>query len=168
MNMVSLLHACEWLGATGPSVMIRESAWTYPIINSAHVLGVAWFAGLVLFLDLRLIGAAMVDVPVSEVQRGLWPWTIAGFSAMVITGTLLFYSDPVRFYGNVFFWIKIALMAVAAVNAWIFHRTVFRRVADWDHDAATPFRARLAGGVSLVLWAAIIAAGRLIAYNWFS
>jgi hypothetical protein len=28
-------------------------------------------------------------------------------------------------------------------------------------------RARLAAGVSLVLWAGVVVAGRMIAYNWF-
>lgn len=163
-----LLEICEKLGATAPSIAIRESAWTYPIINSAHVLSLAVFVGLVVMLDLRLIGVAMRTTPVSEVQHGLWPWTVAGFLLMVVTGALLFYSDPVRFYGNVFFWIKIGLMALAGLNAWVFHNTVFRRVAEWDQSARMPARARIAGGVSLILWAAIIVAGRLIAYNWFN
>jgi hypothetical protein len=37
----------------------------------------------------------------------------------------------------------------------------------WDTDRMPPFRARLAGGISLVLWAGIVVAGRMIAYNWF-
>jgi hypothetical protein len=168
MAVSPLLGICERLGATAASIAIRESAWTYPIINSAHVLSLAVFVGLVVILDLRLIGVAMRATPVTEVQRGLWPWTIGGFVLMAITGALLFYSDPVRFYGNVFFWIKIGLMALAGVNAFVFHNSVFRRVADWDQSARTPARARIAGALSLLLWAAIIVAGRLIAYNWFS
>ena len=37
----------------------------------------------------------------------------------------------------------------------------------WDLDMRPPIRARLAGGVSLGLWAAVAVCGRMIAYNWF-
>ena len=165
---MSLFQIFEWLGSTGPSIMIRESAWTYPIVETMHVLGLALFLGLVAFLDLRLIGAAIRDTPVSEVQRRLFPWTMAGLALMVVTGLLLFYSDPLRFYRNIFFWIKIVLLAFAALNALLFHGTVYRHVAEWDLAAITPVRARIAGIVSLVLWVGVVFAGRFIAYNWFN
>ncbi|MEO5742538.1 MAG: hypothetical protein ABIS29_18285, partial [Vicinamibacterales bacterium] len=37
----------------------------------------------------------------------------------------------------------------------------------WDLDPVLPRRARMAGAVSLALWAGIVVAGRMIAYNWF-
>ena len=42
---------------------------------------------------------------------------------------------------------------------------VGRRRDEWDGAGRPPARARLAGGVSLVLWFAIIAVGRVMAYN---
>jgi len=44
---------------------------------------------------------------------------------------------------------------------------IWRLRTSWDLDRVPPPRARVAGALSLVLWAAIIVAGRLIAYNWF-
>jgi hypothetical protein len=57
----------------------------------------------------------------------------------------------------------------ALLNTWIFHVTVFRRVAEWDLDPVPPRAARLAGGLSLLSWAVIITAGRMMAYQdyWF-
>jgi len=40
-----------------------------------------------------------------------------------------------------------------------------RQRHEWDTAGRPPLRARLAGGVSLVLWFGIIAAGRIMAYN---
>jgi hypothetical protein len=64
---------------------------------------------------------------------------------------------------------KMATLVLALLNAWLFHRTVYRRIDDWDRDAVPPRAARLAGGLSLVLWVVIIAAGRMMAYQdyWF-
>ena len=109
----------------------------------------------------------MRQTPVSEVADRLLPWTVAGFVVMVISGALLFYGIPVRTYQNIFFRIKVVLLGLSGLNAFVFHSTVYRKVAEWDLDLAPPRRARLAGGFSLFFWACIVVAGRMIAYNWF-
>jgi hypothetical protein len=60
--------------------------------------------------------------------------------------------------------VKVILLATAGVNAFIFHTTVFRDLDAWDQDAATPWRAKLAGGFSLVVWIGVVAMGRALAY----
>ncbi len=118
-------------------------------------------------LDLRLLGVMNRSAAVSEVVERLLPWMMAGFVVMVISGFLLFYAIPVRTYQNIFFRLKTAMLLLSGLNVWLFHATVYRRVADWDLSPVPPARARLAGGVSLTLWTGIVVAGRMIAYNWF-
>jgi hypothetical protein len=153
------------LGETAWSVGLRESLWIYPIVETAHVLGLALFVGLAVLLDLRLVGLALPRVAVSLVVAQLQPWTWAGFALMVVTGVLLFFSDPATFAANPFFQIKIGLLAVAGLNAWTFHRNVYRTVASWGHETHTPWRARAAGWMSLLVWAGVVATGRLIAFQ---
>ena len=164
---MSLFSFCQWLEQTRWSIALHESLWVYPIVESVHVLTICLFVGTSMILDLRLLGLTMRRVPVSEAAARLLPWTAAGFVVMVVSGALLFYAIPVRTYLNIFFRVKIAMLALAGVNAWVFHSTVYRRVAEWDLDAVTPKGARVAGGLSLLLWAGIVVAGRMIAYNWF-
>jgi hypothetical protein len=115
---MSILQICEWIGNTSVSVGIRESIWTYPIIESAHVLGLTLFLGLLLLWDTRLLGIVLRRVPVSALWRQLFPWIAFGAIVITISGTLLFWSDPVKFYGNIFFRIKVvALVLAAASNA---------------------------------------------------
>jgi hypothetical protein len=97
----------------------------------------------------------------------LGPWTIAGFVVMVTTGLLLFYAIPVKTYLNIFFRLKMLFLLLAGANTTVFHRMISHNMAEWDRDPVPPLRARLAGGFSLVLWAGIVVAGRMIAYNWF-
>jgi hypothetical protein len=165
--MLLLLNWCRWLGETSWSVALRESIWVYPIVETMHVLALCLFLGLALLLDLRLLDFALRRTPVTDLVNRVMPWTWAGFALMVTSGAALFYSDPVKFYGNVFFRIKVGLLVLAGVNAWAFHVTVYRRVAEWDRDMPTPARARLAGALSLLLWIGIVTTGRLIAYDWF-
>ena len=63
------------------------------------------------------------------------------------------------------FRIKMVLLALAGLNALIFHLTIYRDVANWDPGSEPPARARLAGLLSLVFWIGVIAAGRAIAYG---
>ncbi len=157
----------QWLAGTRGSIALHESQYMYPLVESAHVLTLGLFVGTAVMLDLRLLGLTMRQVPVSEVMRRLLPWTAAGFVVMVLTGALLFYAIPVRTYQNIFFRIKVLLLILAGVNVWVFHRKVEPTLHEWDQDPVTPRGARVAATASLVLWAAIIIAGRMIAYNWF-
>ena len=166
---MSLFRFCEWLASTPGSIALHESRYMFLIVLTVHVLTLAVFVGTALMIDLRLLGVTMSRVPASEVVGRLLPWSAAGLLVMVASGALLFYSAPLVRYDNLFFRFKMAMLVLAVLNAWIFHVTVFRRVAQWDLDAVPPRTARLVGGLSLVLWAVIITAGRMMAYQdyWF-
>ena len=164
---MSLLGICQWLGSTPGSIALHESIWVYPIVESVHVLTLCLFLGLTLMLDLRLLGVTLPGLPVSQLIKRFTPWTMSGFAIMVVTGVLLFYAIPVKTYLNIFFRVKVALLLVAGFNAAVFQFTVSRTMKKWDLDPAPPFAARMAGGLSLALWTAIVVCGRMIAYNWF-
>ena len=115
-------------------------------------------------MDLRLVGWAFTDAPFTHIQRRLFPWQMAGLVLSTATGILLCLIDPLRYYGNVLFRVKLVLLALAGINALAFHR----RAWHWDGDPHATAPARVAGAVSLVLWCAIIVSGRLVAYNWFN
>ena len=163
---MSFLSFCQWLESTSLSSAIRESTWVFPIIETTHVLMLALSVGLVATIDLRLAGLVMRNEPASEVSGQLLPWALGGFCAMFVTGVFLFISMPMKCYGSVFFSIKMSLLIAAGLNALIFHMTIYRTMSKWDSDTVPPLRARLAGLLSLALWAGVIAAGRTMAYRF--
>jgi hypothetical protein len=87
------------------------------------------------------------------------------YLVMIVTGVLLFCGDSVAFYNSIFFKIKMLMLLLAGLNVWLFNATVGRKIAEWDIDSETPASAKAAAVVSLVLWVAIVAAGRAIAYS---
>ena len=167
---MSLFELCEWLANTSWSIALHESRYAFLGVLTIHVLTLSVFVGTSLMIDLRLLGVAMIRVPASQVIERLVPWSAAGLILMMTSGALLFYAAPLVRYQNIFFRMKMATLVLALLNAWLFHRTVYRRIADWDRDAVPPRAARLAGGLSLVLWVVIITAGRMMAYQdyWFN
>jgi hypothetical protein len=157
----------EWVAEFPTSIALRESQYMWPWVIVSHVVSMCFFAGLIVMMDLRLLGVGNMGTPFSEVQKRLFPWQMVGMAASSITGLTLAYSDPMRFYVNIFFWIKMLMMIVAGMNALAFHFITYNSVKVWDSAATTPFGARLSGAVSVVLWALVIVSGRLIPYNWF-
>jgi hypothetical protein len=139
----------------------------YPLIESAHVLTLCLFVGLASILDLRLMGWVMRSVPVSRIVSRYMPFMQVGFAVMFVTGALLFYAIPVRSYQSVWFRLKVIMLILAGLNAWLFHARPYQTVHVWDADPVPPRAARLAGGFSLLFWALVIVSGRFIAYSWF-
>jgi hypothetical protein len=161
------LEFFTWLSETSWSVDLHESEFAYPLIESVHVWTLCMFFGLMMMVDLRLLGWTMRGVPASEVLDRVLPWAIAGFVVMVITGTLLVLAIPLRSYQNLFFRGKMIMLVVAGLNAWIFHYHVYPKVTGKIVDGIPPKAVRIAGATSLALWIAIVFCGRMIAYNWF-
>lgn len=164
---MALAELAVWLEATRGSIALRESLQLYPLVETVHVLSIAFFVGTIAMVDLRLIGVAFREVPVSQMTTRILPWTIAGFVIMAATGLLLFYAVPVRTFHSIWFRIKIVLIAVAAINIFLFHWRVERDRDRWDNDARPPIGARLSAAASLAIWTGVIVMGRMIAYNWF-
>jgi hypothetical protein len=164
-----ILRICQWLQQTPISVSIRESVWVFPILDDLHCVGILLVAGTIVIVDLRLLGLGMRRQPVSSIIAQVLPWTFFGFAFMFVTGSLLAWAEPVKLYHSVFFRWKLLFLAIAGLNALLFHYGIYRHAARWpvrwDDATLTPSRARLAGALSIVCWICVIAAGRAIGYE---
>jgi len=157
----------SWLSELPWSVDLHESQYAYPLVESVHVWTLVLFFGLMIMIDLRLLGWTLRGVPVSDFIRRVLPWAKVGFAIMVITGTLLVFAIPLRSYQSIFFRVKMVMLVLAGLNVWYFHSRVYPSVAASEDKGVTPKSARIAGGISLALWICIVFSGRMIAYNWF-
>jgi hypothetical protein len=164
---LSLGGVLQWIEDSAFSTGLRESVYMWALVDGVHVLGLCIFLGMLLFWELRLFNVGVRGASVSETWDRLSPWILAGFVVMLISGLLLFVSEPVRFWGNIFFRIKLVALALAGLNALAFHFGVGKRLVDWD-VRPLPQTAHLVGVASITLWVLIVFCGRLIAYNWFA
>jgi hypothetical protein len=162
---VSLLQIAQAIEASQIGTALRESQWGFPALNLVHLIGLAIAGGTIVFWDLRLLGVGLRRAPVSKVGASLLPWTWAGFAVMFVSGSMLITIEAGRLYSNIYFRMKILFLILAGLNVLVFHRTVYRSVPAWDHAQVTPVRARMAGGLSLLLWFSILACGRAIGYS---
>jgi hypothetical protein len=161
--MVSIVPILEKIESTGLSIAIREGGLPYPIIGGIHLLAIAWFGGMVLVTDLRLLGWSMRRWLVSELMQQLRPWKWAGLVVVTVTGLLLTWAEPIKLYRSPSFWIKMVLFLLLGVHALVFRRDIYRNTVALD-KMLTP-KARLAAAGSMILWAGLVVAGRWIAFD---
>jgi hypothetical protein len=143
---------------------IRESALVYPVIMTTHLACIAVFGGMILMTDLRLLGVAMTDRPVSDVVNQFRWWKRAGFCIMVTMGILLASSEAEKYSGNPYFWAKMVCLCLVAIHALIFRPLVYNNTAAIDTAPTLPRVAKMAGAFSLIIWLGVLTMGRLIGY----
>ena len=146
-------------------IAIAEDPVLFPWIEVVHVLAITIVFGSILLVDLRLAGFAARDYPISRLSKAIVPITWIAFIFAVVSGVLMFVSNPFTYYGNFAFRAKIALMLCAGVNMAIFHIWTMRSMARWDETPHIPLGVRAAGLISIGLWIAIIVFGRWIGFT---
>jgi hypothetical protein len=163
---MSIMEFCKLLEHSDIGTNIRESSFLFPVIEGLHVLGLSVSVGLIVISDLRLAGVLLKKRSASEVWANFLPWLVPGFILMTVTGGLLFWSHAYAAYQSNAFRAKLSLLILAAVNAAVYHLTVYRRMNEWDTAPVPPAGARFAGWASLALWLCIITMGRIMAYTF--
>src|SRR3954447_13660920 len=101
-----ILSLCQWAQSTAFFTALRGSWNVYPVILSIHLLGIAIFGGMILITDMRLLGLAMRNRPISDVVDQLRIPKRIGFLIVVACGILMLGSKAEEYYYNVFFRIK--------------------------------------------------------------
>lgn len=143
---------------------LRASRWVYPLVNTAHIVGIALLVGSIAPLDLRLLGLWR-GVPLHLLARALQPVAVAGLTLAVTAGLLMFAVGATKYAAMPLFLAKLALIAAALLNA-----LLLRRHPDWvlarvpGLNAEPGPRLKAAAAFSLVLWIAVILCGRFLAY----
>jgi hypothetical protein len=165
---MTLPEILEWLQTTTVATTIQESQYGFPLVVGVHILGLGLSVGTLLWVDLRLLGVTLLGSRVSDVYRSLAPWFLFGFAMMLTSGAMLFTAYATAAYGNTYFRIKMTTLVLAGANALFFHAVTQKAQASWDDSPRPPVSARVAGFASLVLWAVVILAGRMMSYTVFS
>lgn len=145
------------------AVAMRHDLWLYPVVEIVHIVGFVVLVGGIVVLDLRLLGLSKA-LPVRLLARHVLPWSLGALLLIVPSGLLMFIAHAGDFVGNTAFIIKMVLLLCAGANAAAFHAGVFRGAAAWDIAADVPRAAKLHALASLLIWAGVLACGRLLAY----
>jgi hypothetical protein len=136
---------------------LNESALAFPILECFHILGFAMTLGTIALVDFRLLGFGLRRQNAAELAKALAPWTLFGLITVLLSGPMLFSSDPDMYYLNLSFQIKMVLLLLAIV----FHYTIRRKLL---RGKLSPNLNKPVACVSLALWTGVIFAGIFIAF----
>ncbi len=136
---------------------LNGSELVFPILECIHIVGSVLLVGTIAVVDFRLLGFGLTGAKAPEIARALSPWTLIGLALMLISGPLMFSSDPDMYYLNHSFQAKMVLFALAL----LFHYTIRRRMVFGNAAAGN---AKVAACVSLALWASVIFGAIFIAF----
>lgn len=155
MDLLAALH--DWSVAAA----LRRSAWLYVLANATHILGIGLILGAALPMDLRILGA-FPRVPLTVTVPFLSRVAATGVAVAAVTGFLLFSVNPTAYLGNPAFRAKLVLILCAMLVIAAQHGNPAFRAA-LAGGAVAP-SVRVAAGLSLVLWLAILLAGRWVGF----
>jgi hypothetical protein len=151
------------LEASALGAAIRQSPWAYMSANVVHILALMAFAGAIVVMDLRMMGAFAATSPGFILRKARWAASIA-FAGLVLSGLMLFTAEASHVVLNRVFQIKLGLIALGLANIVAFEVWVTPKVQNLAPLASLPDAARTIAIASLAIWFCVAACGRLIAY----
>ncbi len=136
---------------------LNSSALAFPVLECIHIVGFALSIGTVAIVDFRLLDIGMRHQTPAQLSKDLGLWTIVGLAIMVLSGMMLYSSDPDMYYLNWAFLLKMLFLVLAIVFNYTVHRNVVL-------SGASPGKTKMVAYVSLALWILVIFGGIFIGF----
>jgi hypothetical protein len=128
---------------------LNDATWLFPLLECWHILGFALSVGTIAIIDFRLLGVGMLRQSPAELAKDFAPWTLFGLASMLLSGPLMFATDPDMYYLNHSFQVKMICLLLAIV----IHYTIRRRAI------SNGTAGKGIASVSLALWALVLGGG---------
>ncbi len=159
-----MLESLEWLENSSVAMAVRQSLWAYPALEVVHILGIVLMVGGAFMFDLRLLGFSR-KLHVGILARHILPWSQRGLFLLIIpSGFLLFITNAKTLGTDTTFWLKMGLLLLGGMNVLTFHRFFFPATKDPEEGKSFPIQVKISAVISIIVWTAVIACGRWLAY----
>jgi hypothetical protein len=136
---------------------LNANEWAFPLTECFHITSFALSIGTIALVDLRLLGLALKNQTPGQLVKDTGIWTFAGLVIVIISGLLIFSSDPLRYTYNSGFQYKM----LALVLAILFNYTIHRKVALSNPSGMA---GKVVGALSLLLWVLVPFGGIWISF----
>lgn len=164
LRSTPLVELAIWISNQPLSLAIGTHFWVIPILQVLHILAIAMAFGSVVMINMRILGVAGGSRTMARTVQRFVPWIWWSLLVLVATGIGMIVGEPVRELVNPIFWIKMILVVAMILLSLGFQAGARRHMATWEttHDGSVAVRIGAVG--IILLWCAIMAAGRWIAY----
>lgn len=135
---------------------LSTSPNAFAVLECFHIAGFALAIGMTALVDFRLLGFGLLKQSPAQIANAFEWWTFGGLTVAIVSGLLIFSTDPDMYYRNWSFLLKMVVLVIAI----IFNYTIHRKALAKQFSATS---ARLIAGFSLLLWTGVIFGGIFIA-----
>lgn len=149
-----------WFTPTQIEEFVDESAWAWPAAETLHFLGLCLVFGVLLTVNLRILGA-MERLSFAALHR-LLPWGVLGFVLNLITGMMFFIVAGDQYTDNVAFHLKVVLLVLAGVH--LLYLTVSDATWALRPGEQARLREKVTAAVAIALWAGVLYGGRMLPF----
>jgi hypothetical protein len=137
---------------------VEEHTWVWPTCETLHFVGLSMLFGIVLTLDLRMLGVGKSMLSFEALYQ-LLPLGMLGFTLNLITGIMFFVAMPKQYTGFLFF-LKMMLVVFGAVNVLYFMLSKAPWTVNDGVDA--PVLTKLAAASAIIIWIAVLFCGHML------
>ncbi len=135
---------------------LNSNEWAFPLTECFHITSFALSIGTIVLVDLRMLGLALKNHTAAQLTKDTGIWTFAGLVIVILSGLLIFSSDPIHYLYNSAFRFKVTMLLLAI----IFNYTIHRKVA----LSGSPGASKAVGALSLLMWVSVVYGGLWIAF----
>lgn len=159
-----LLKASDWIVSTPVSMFLQELHGMVQVSQIIHLFAISVLLSAATIVNFRLLGLIRSRRPLGAVLNRFAPALWIALAVLVVTGGLLLAVEPGRSLTTAQFQMKMAFLLTVVVLTLVMQRQIRAHGADWDARNSAPAAMKAGAVVCMALWAAIIIAGRWIAY----
>jgi hypothetical protein len=157
----SLVMFGHWLQNQPFALAIAGSEWAYPVVQATHFTGLSLWVGTNVAVDLSLLGVGKKSSPTLQLSDALFFWNWIGFIVAVTGGFLLFSVSAETYLTNIAFLTKLGFLIPLGL---VLHIVIQQKAPIWEKASETPFVAKIAGLIELLVWLSVATAAVLIPY----
>jgi hypothetical protein len=134
---------------------LNTSPNAFAVLECFHIAGFALAIGMIALVDFSLLGFILLKQSPAQLARAFEWWALGGLIVAVVSGLLIFSTDPDKYYLNRSFLLKMAGLVLAIIYTYTLRRQALSR-------DLSPASARLFACLSLLLWIGVVFGGIFI------
>jgi uncharacterized membrane protein len=139
---------------------VEAHSWVWPSCETLHFVGLSLLFGVVLIVDLRMLGIGKQSLSFAALYQ-LLPLGMLGFTINLATGMMFFVATPKQYTGFLFFF-KMVLIVLGAVNVLYFMLLNEPWTIDEGRDASNI--TKLIAAAAIFIWIAVLFCGHMLPF----
>lgn len=164
LRTTPLVEFSLWISDTKASMVIGTNFFFIPILQTMHILALAAAFSAMLMVNMRVLGVNGTSRTVAQTTTRYNSWIWWCLVILILSGIGMIVGEPVRELINPVFWVKMVLVVALILFTLWYQASVSKKAARWDVTSDGRAAIRFGAIALIVLWCAVIAGGRWIAY----